>query len=254
MTEWLPRLAQAYPLDAAIAVVRAGRVLKKSLTAESRGIIHMVTAMLETDAQNALALDMEALDRAEGESNEQWLAWCLWRDSGALTVGGPAARNMTMLAERTGLDQAYLVDAYNRFRWAARERVYDSLLARRAIELTADALVDMQKRQIAAGSRMVNIAINELTKLQKRAENLGDLEAIKPEVLVRFAEIGTKIERLARGESTENVRNEAINLKNLNAKQMEIYRLLTAVVRSPAGTKREIPGIDADDAIDPDAE
>ena len=137
-----------------------------------------------------------AWDRMYHESAREYEAFVIYRDMGA-------DRTQKETSQIANLHSKTISD-YNRTnQWAARVRAYDEWVEKKERKITERARKEMVERQARLGARMTTIAEASLDSssgaVQIRPETVADV--------VRLAEAGTKIERLARGESTENTAN-----------------------------------------------
>lgn len=83
-----------------------------------------------------------------------------------------------------------------KFDWQNRVEAYDIDLDRRARQAQEEAVIKMREDHALLGAQMIRKALPCLLKMPEEEISAGDL--------VRLAGVGVKIERLSRGESTEN--------------------------------------------------
>lgn len=83
-----------------------------------------------------------------------------------------------------------------KFDWQSRVEAYDIDLDRRARQAQEEAVIKMREDHALLGAQMIRKALSRLLKMPEEEISAGDL--------VRLADVGVKIERLSRGESTEN--------------------------------------------------
>ncbi len=174
-------------------------------------------------------LPVEKLDRDPEEDEWSWYLFRSWLTMGINAHGGPMARRWEDLYARgPGWDVATLQALAERFQWRERVQIYDSLLARRCLELTQEALEDMKGRQIALGLSMQSVGGAEMQKWYHKAINSGDMPVLPPAVAVRMIDAGVKMERLVRGETTEIIGESKPDLSALTDDELETYRNLLA--------------------------
>lgn len=159
------------------------------------------------------------LVRAGARSRSDWDAFC-----GAI-------------AKREGWELQATLDALSAardaFQWHARARVYDSLMQRRAVELSLEGLNDMRERFLDMSHNIAGLARQELAKLQARSEENGDLPVLDPKSLIKFIEVAQKTELLIRGQATDRVETKSnLDLTKLSDDELEQLRELQAKVES----------------------
>jgi hypothetical protein len=172
-------------------------------------------------------LDLKLLERRPEESELDWWLFCQWLHMALDASGLPQVRRKSVLA---GLVPGTSLDALEalatRHEWDRRVRVWDAVIAREALKRTAESLELMRDRQIALALQLQRLGGVEMTKLEERAAN-SDLSALAPKEVVKLIETGVKIERLVRGESTENVANVSKpDYSKLSDDELEAFRAL----------------------------
>lgn len=128
-------------------------------------------------------------DRISTESSDAYAAFCLFRDMGLDRSIGAVAVEMG-----SGHKSVGKWSAGNN--WLARAMAYDDYLEaekRKAFEAESRA---MAVRQAKLGMKMQTVATDGLEAIAP--------EKLTPQDIARLADTGVKIERLARGDSTEN--------------------------------------------------
>lgn len=151
-------------------------------------------------------------------------------------------RSLRRLATSLGLKSAQSLELLSvKFEWQARCEAYDIDLDRRARQAQEEAVIKMREDHALLGAQMIRKALSRLLKMPEEEISAGDL--------VRLADVGVKIERLSRGESTENqnvsgklahegtvkvaVETQA-NLKDLSDEELaQLERLLGKVHTKP---------------------
>jgi hypothetical protein len=110
-------------------------------------------------------------------------------------------RSLRRMAEEIGLGPEgvrNIATTSTKFRWVERAEAYDADLEGRIRKANEKALIKMTEDHALLGAQMIRKATARLLRIPEEEISAGDL--------VRLADIGVKIERLARGESTENQR------------------------------------------------
>jgi len=127
-------------------------------------------------------------DRQKGESNRAYEAFLMFRDMGV-------NRERKVVMEIYPNSQNWS----GKFDWTRRAESWDDHL--RAI---AERAMEQEKTQMAIRQARIGV------KMQEMAERTLDARTVVPQSVgevVKLAEVGSKIERLARGASTENSAN-----------------------------------------------
>lgn len=148
----------------------------------------------------------EIWDRLPGESATQYDRFCRYRDmryTGAdgRKLNGIQApyrrRNLRGLAEEMGIKRYMtLGDASTKYNWVERCEAYDIEIERQNREQQEQAILKMNKDHADLAAQMVRKAAKRLLTIPEEELSAADI--------VRLVDVGVKIERLSRGESTEN--------------------------------------------------
>lgn len=189
------------------------------------------------------------------ENADQYAKFCLYRDMAY--QGTPETvdnrgqivysrrlnkRSLRKLAKDLNLTAARPLELLSvKFDWQARCEAYDVDLDRRSRQAQEEAVIKMREDHALLGAQMIRKATKRLLGIPEEEITAGDL--------IRLADVGVKIERLSRGESTENqsvsgtvahkgtvkvsVETEA-NLKDLSDEELDqLERLLGKVHQKP---------------------
>lgn len=127
-------------------------------------------------------------DKRKGESNRAYEAFCMYRDMGV-------ERSVVVIRDIYPTSQNWS----GKFDWRKRAELWDEhlrVLAKHALE---DEKINMAKRQARIGVKMQDLAERTLNAGTVLPQSVGEV--------VKLAEVGSRIERMARGESTENNAN-----------------------------------------------
>lgn len=135
----------------------------------------------------------EPWERQKGESRQAFQAFAIYRDMGA-------ARSLQKVAQQLSKSLALMKRWSEKWSWVARAAAWDAELDRRAREAQEKARAEMAERHIKEA----------MLFQQKVVERLKTLEPdeLSPSDLAKWFDIAVKVERLARGEPTENVKQE----------------------------------------------
>ena len=148
----------------------------------------------------------EIWDRLPGESAEQYDKFCRYRDMRYTGVDGRKLdgiqapyrrRNLRGLAEEMGMKRHMtLGDASVKYNWVERCEAYDIEIERQNREQQEQMILKMNKDHADLAAQMVRKAAKRLLTIPEEELSAADI--------VRLVDVGVKIERLSRGESTEN--------------------------------------------------
>lgn len=148
----------------------------------------------------------EIWDRLPGESATQYDRFCRYRDMRYTGADGRKIdgiqspfrkRNLRGLAEEMGIKRYMtLGDASTKYNWVERCEAYDIEIERQNREQQEQAILKMNKDHADLAAQMVRKAAKRLLTIPEEELSAADI--------VRLVDVGVKIERLSRGESTEN--------------------------------------------------
>ena len=134
-------------------------------------------------------------ERIPGETPREYQKFCAYRDMN--TADRPIrTRSLPKLAKEIGFSLDHLKKLSAKNNWVERAAAYDSYLEELAREQNEAEIIKMRKNHALLASQMI-------TKAAKRLLTMPE-EEITAADLVRLVDVGVKIERLSRGESTEN--------------------------------------------------
>lgn len=140
---------------------------------------------------------------ARPSDSGEWL-WEQWTAESArnysafrLYVSLGTSRTLAMVARTVGLANSYVGAISRRWQWGQRVAAYDKHVAVAAAGAELAGRIDMSRRQIRLGTALQSKAYTSLSQLSPSTP----LTAAE---IALLAKTGTQIERLARGESTQN--------------------------------------------------
>lgn len=134
-------------------------------------------------------------DRIPGETPREYQKFCAYRDMN--TAEKPIrTRSMAKLAKEISFSQDHLRKLSAKNDWVKRCAAYDAYLDELAREKNEAEIIDMRKNHALLASQMIKKAAKRLLTISE--------EEITATDIVRLVDVGVKIERLSRGESTEN--------------------------------------------------
>jgi hypothetical protein len=153
-------------------------------------------------------------ERQAAESEEAWLAFRCYRDM------PPDERMLRRSANR----ETAVLSKWNRdHNWADRVKAYDAhfdalsveerrrIYKRKAEELAIDHMIVL--------ADMRDLATREFAKFNQVSRET-EVETMKPRDVIRLAETVVKLDRLVRGETTENV-GTSVDTSKLSLAEME---------------------------------
>lgn len=141
-----------------------------------------------------------AWDRRPDETDAAWKAFCVYRDLGD-------ERSIAKALEATGRKPGNSRNWErwsSQYDWTERARAWDDSIIDRIRKDREKELIAMRKRHIEAGQAMQSVAARSMLKA------VNEKTEIPLEDVPRWMWAGVRIERLAAGEATENVRQETI--------------------------------------------
>jgi len=161
-----------------------------------------------------------AWERQASEDDEAWKAFQSYRDQ------TPPRRIIHAAVKRT----EKLSEWYNAFAWAERVAAYDRHLDALRRQTREAILKETEKeraaRQLGQLKMVQDIIDIELAKLWRDAKATEAFGLIKPNDLNKLLANVITLERLVRGQSTENVAHAHVNLDALSPDELRQLRAL----------------------------
>lgn len=141
--------------------------------------------------------EKRAWDRLPGESSKAYHHFCLYRDMGA-------SRSLRKMAKDgvCGAKLGQLERWSSNWRWVERCQKYDDYLDYQDRLQQEKDRREMHKRHAKMGMLAQSLAVRKLEKMANRIEQ--DEERVPPGEAARILDIGVKVERQARGESSDS--------------------------------------------------
>lgn len=131
-------------------------------------------------------------ERQEGETPKPYEAFCVYRDMGI-------QRSQPKVAEKLGKSTALISRWSSEYNWVERVAAWDDDRERIEREIAEkemrDSIRKMRKRQAETGRYMQVKAMKALNRIPE--------EEIKPGDIARLVDVGSKLERTARGDVGE---------------------------------------------------
>lgn len=128
-------------------------------------------------------------ERQQYESQQSFEAFQIYRDLGE-------ERSITKVAQKCNKNRSLIARWSTQHNWVERAAAYDQYMDQQALKAEERERKKMAKRH-------AEIAMKFQEKIKKRLKTL-DPEELSTYDLMKWLEISVKVERLARGESTEN--------------------------------------------------
>ena len=195
----------------------------------------------------------ELWDRMPGESVRNYEYFCAYRDMRYTPASGAddvpkldltRERSIRRIAEQLGKSRQTIGDLSSRFNWQTRCDAYDLYILRRQRDKNEAKILKMRENHAAIGEQMLKRAMRRLLSITDGEIEAGDM--------VRMVDIGVKVERLSRGESTEKqevsgktavthsgsvtVAQDIPDLSALSEEEMDAYeRILDKLYPKPDG-------------------
>lgn len=145
-------------------------------------------------------------ERLPGETARQYECFCAYRDmrylekpkkpGGIVRPDFTIRRSIRGLAEQMGVTRKSLEPMSAKFDWVARADEYDSYILDCVAAQNTAQIVKMHEKHAAIAEQMLRKATSRLLTIPDT-----DIDA---NAVVRMVDIGVKVERLSRGEPTEN--------------------------------------------------
>lgn len=133
-------------------------------------------------------------ERMSGEKTDYYAKFCHYRDMDTGRVKNK--RSIRILAEELGCSRQSLEKLSVKFNWVERAEAYDLYLEQELRQKREKEIIRMHDNHANIASQLINKATKRLLTLPEKEISAQDV--------VRMLDIGVKIERLSRGEPTEN--------------------------------------------------
>lgn len=134
-----------------------------------------------------------------GEKGEEYKLFCAYRDMSKVAPGvAYEKRSIRKLATQIGVQRQRLDRLSVKYNWVARAEAYDTYMAERIRQENEAQIIKMRQEHALLAQQM-------LRKATKRLLTIPD-EAVTPQDIARMVDVGVRVERLSRGEATENQR------------------------------------------------
>lgn len=159
----------------------------------------------------------ELWERLPNETQQQYDKFCAYRDmkyipdaNGIPQVNISIRRSIRKLCEKSGFKRQNIERYSRKFNWQERCEAYDKHIEELVREQNEHNIKKMQDNHARIAAQMLKKATARLLTIKDEDISASDI--------ARLVDIGVKIERLSRGESTENqkVRGEVTHSGTVN--------------------------------------
>lgn len=134
-------------------------------------------------------------ERQAGETPLEYRKFCAYRDMRpADKIAKP--RSLQELAGEMKVSLQHLKAVSRKNNWVSRCEEYDAYIDEKARAQCEAEIIEMRKNHALLASQMLKKAAKRLLTISEEEITVADI--------VRMVDVGVKIERLSRGESTEN--------------------------------------------------
>lgn len=130
----------------------------------------------------------EPWERQKSESTKAFEAFCAYRDMGA-------DRSLSKVARKLSKSKALLQRWSSAYGWVERIKAWDAEQDRAARQAQLDEIKKMRKRHADIATAMIVKAAKALQRIPE--------DEIKAVDVSRMVEVGSKLERLSRGDTSE---------------------------------------------------
>ncbi len=137
----------------------------------------------------------ELWERQPGESSKAYAVYCVYRDLGPERSLEKAIQKLDKKRVKQTIWQWS-----SKYNWVARCQAYDDYIERRKREEKEKAILEMAERH-------AKLAMAFQQRIAQRIQQIEPSE-LSPSDLAKWLDVATKLERLSRGEPTENVKQE----------------------------------------------
>lgn len=135
-------------------------------------------------------------ERQTGETPRDYAKFCAYRDMNTAEKATIRTRSLAQCAKDIGLSLVHLKAVSAKNNWVSRCAEYDAYLDEKARAQNEAEIIEMRKNHALLASQMIKKAAKRLLTIPEDDITASDI--------VRLVDVGVKIERLSRGESTEN--------------------------------------------------
>lgn len=186
-------------------------------------------------------------ERREDESDPAFEAFAAYRDLGL-------SRTQAEVAKESGKDASLIARWGSKYDWRKRTHAWDMEVDRRKRNGELRGIEDMRRRQIKLGLDIQELATIELRKMLREAKKRGNAETLEQGLVMKLIDVGTRLERLNRGEPGEivqNVDSSAVDLSHLTIEELKAYRAVGRKIKAQQAEAAPPPDSGTDGDGDP---
>lgn len=167
-------------------------------------------------------------ERRDDESDQAFAAFVMYRDLGL-------ERSQRKVAAALNKSETLMGRWAAAHKWRKRTLAYDMEVDRRKRVGDLKGVEDMRRRQIKLGTDLQELGGIELRKMLNEAKKRGTAETLEQGLVMKLIDLGSRLERLNRGEPGEivqNVESNAVDLSQLSIEELKMYRLVGRKLRA----------------------
>ena len=177
-------------------------------------------------------------ERLEDESDQAFEAFALYRDL-------HLERSQRAVATKLGKSTALISRWASAYKWRKRTLAYDMEVDRRKHVGDLKGVEDMRRRQTKIGMDLQELGGIELRKMLSEAKRRAKAETLDQGLVMKLIDLGSRLERLNRGEPGEivqNVESNAVDLSQLSIEELKMYRSVGRKLRAQGEAAAEGAG------------
>jgi len=142
---------------------------------------------------------VDVWDIMPGEKSEDYKRFCAYRDMSHVVPGvAGETRSIRKLATQLKIQRQRLERLSTKYNWVSRAEAYDIYMADKIRRENEADIVKMRKEHATIAQQMLRKATKRLLSIPEEEMSAQDI--------ARLVDVGVRVERLSRGEATENQR------------------------------------------------
>ena len=166
-------------------------------------------------------------EKRENEGDKAFEAFAIYRDMGA-------ERSQVKVAQQLGKNVALITRWSTTYVWRKRVHAYDREMDRRDQVGKLKGVEDMRRRQTRLALMLQDVGHLELAKMLKDAKNHAKAGTLEQGLVMKLIDLGTKLERLNRGEPGEIIQSnagDAIDYSGLDLEDLKDMKRIQVKLR-----------------------
>jgi len=152
------------------------------------------------------------------ETQEAFEAFQLYRNMGL-------ERGISKVAQMLGKSDSLMYRWKYKWRWTERARLWDMDIDRELRGALIKESVESRKKMIKFGRQLTSLSMVRLNKMTETQDKDKSKPILTPEDMLKYAEMGFRLERLGLGESTDNIKIDEVKVVDINE--------IDAIMRNP---------------------